>query len=122
MRLSDVLATQLNGTRDWTLKLLADLGGDDWSLQPGPGLAHVRYLIGHLTVSQDVLIHVRCLGKSILDPSFAAHFPIGAPIRSVTECEFPPVEKILQLMTSVHERTLTAVREMSDSLLAEPAW
>ena len=122
MKIGDLLAAQLDGTRAWTLKLIADLHGDDWSYQPGPGLAHARYLIGHLTVSQDVLIHVRCLGKSILDESFARHFPIGAPIRGVSEYEFPPLEEILERMASVHVRTLAAVRALSEALLAEPAW
>ena len=122
MEIGDVLADQLNGTRDWTLKLIADLRGEDWSFQPGPGLAHARYLIGHLTVSQNVLVHVRCLGKSIVDDAFAAHFPIGAPIRSVAEHSYPLVEQILDLMASVHERTLAAVRGMGDDLLAETAW
>jgi uncharacterized damage-inducible protein DinB len=122
MRIGDVLADQLNGTREWTLKLIADLRADDWSFQPGPGLAHARYLIGHLAVSQNLLIHVRCLGKAILDDEFAAHFPIGAPVRSVQEHAYPPVEKILTVMTSVHERTLAAVRGMGEDLLTEPAW
>lgn len=122
MKIGDVLAGQLEGTRDWTLKLIADLRGEDWAFQPGPGLAHARYLIGHLAVSQNVLIHVRCLGKSILEDSFAAHFPIGAPIRAVSEYAFPPVEEILGLMASVHERSLAAVRGMDEKLLAEPAW
>ena len=122
MKIGDVLAEQLNGTRDWTLKLIADLHDEDWSFQPGPGLAHARYLIGHLAVSQNVLIHVRCLGKSIVDDAFAGHFPIGAPIRSVAELAYPPVGEILSLMASVHERTLAAVRGMGADLLAEPAW
>lgn len=122
MTIGDVLAGQLDGTREWTRKLIADLRGEDWSYQPGPGLAHARYLIGHLAVSQDVLIHVRCLGKSILDEAFARHFPIGAPVRSVQDYAFPPVEEILERMASVHARTLAAVRGMSESLLAEAAW
>src|SRR5262245_45735685 len=122
MQMGEVLATQLDGTRDWTLKLIADLRDEDWSFQPGPGLAHARYLIGHLAVSQNVLVHVRCLGKPILDDAFAAHFPIGAPIRSTAEHTYPSVEEILGVMKSVHERTLAAIRGMSEALLAEAAW
>src|SRR5262245_40212129 len=109
MGIGDVLAGQLDGTRAWTLKLITDFGGDDWSFQPGAGLAHARYLIGHLAVSQNVLIHVRCLGKSILDDAFSAHFPIGAPIRGVAEYAYPPVEEILGVMKHVHAQTLSAV-------------
>lgn len=122
MTVASVLAEQLDWTRDWTLKLIADLHGDDWSFQPGSGLAHARYLIGHLAVSQDVLIHVRCLGKPVLDAAFSAHFPIGGAIASTAEHDYPGVEEILRVMADVHARTLAAVRAMDDSLLAEPAF
>lgn len=122
MTIASVLAGQLAWTRDWTLKLIADLRGDDWSFRPGPGLAHAWYLIGHLAVSQDVLIHARCLGNPILDPAFSAHFPIGAAIASTAEHEYPRVEEIIRVMEDVHAQTLRAVKAMSDSLLAEPAY
>jgi hypothetical protein len=43
MKLAEVLAEQMHWTRDWTLKLLADLRGDDWTFQPGAGLAHALW-------------------------------------------------------------------------------
>lgn len=122
MSISEVLARQLDDTRDWTLKLLADLKGDDFSFQPAPGLAHVRYLLGHLAVSQDVLIHARCLGKGLPDPAFAAHFPIGGAIKATSEYAYPPVDKLLAVMAETQAKTLTAVRGLSDSLLSEPAY
>lgn len=122
MTVASVLAEQLDATRAWTLKLIADLNGDDWSFQPGPGLAHARFLIGHLAVSQDVLIHIRCLGKPVLDPQFTVHFPIGGPVASTAEHEYPGVEEILRVMADAQQRTLAAVRTMSDSLLTEPAF
>ena len=38
MKLAEFLAEQLDGSRDWTFRLIADLKGDDWTFQPSPGL------------------------------------------------------------------------------------
>lgn len=122
MQVQQVLVDQLNGTREWTLKLLADFKGNDWTFQPKPGLAHALWLCGHLAGSQNLLIHVRCLGKPILDESFTRHFPIGGPVKSAAEHDYPPVETVLATMHDVHARTCAAVAGMSDALLAEPAF
>jgi len=122
MTLTEALARQIDGTRDWTLKLLKDLSGDDWTFQPAPGLAHAQYLIGHLAVSQNILVHVRVLGRPLLDDAFCAKFPIGGPIKSADEFAYPPVGELLAVMAQVHAKTLDAVRRMSDALLAEPCY
>lgn len=120
MTAGELLAEQLDGTREWTLKLVADLADDDWSFQPAPGLAHALWLCGHLAASQDVLIHTRCLGRPLLPADFTRHFPIGGPVASTHEHEYPPVGEVLRVMAETHAATLRAVRGMSDALLAEP--
>lgn len=122
MTLAEVLAQQLEGTRDWTLKLLADLSGEDWYFQPAPGLAHALWLAGHLAVSQDVLVHTRCLNRPIIDPAFASHFPIGGPVKSASDHPYPSPTQIITVMADLHRRTLSALRSLSDDLLAEPAF
>lgn len=121
MKLGHMLADDLDGSRDWTRKLLADLAGTDWGFQPGPGLAHALWLCGHLACSENLLIHVRALGAdSLLDDDFTRHFPIGGPVRSIREHDFPPVEAVHRIMDDVHRQTLFALREVDDGLLAEP--
>ncbi len=122
MSQAELLAEQLDGARDWTLKLLADIKGDDWHFQPQPGLAHPLFLCGHLAVAENLLVHVRCLKSSVLDDSFGNHFGIGAPVKSVREHDYPPIENILDTMNDVHRKTLNAIRGMSDGLLAEAAF
>ncbi len=121
MTQAELLAQQLAGTRDWTLKLIADLEGDEWGFQPAAGMGHALWLCGHLTTSQDTLIHTRCLDQPILDEAFRAHFPIGQPVKSLPEHDYPPVEVVLAKMADVQAKTLEAVRSMSDELLAKPA-
>jgi hypothetical protein len=122
MRISELLAEQLDGTRAWTLKLLHDLEGSDWHAQPRPGLAHPLWLCGHLACAQHLLVHARCLGVSILDDAFMAHFPIGAPVKSAEEHDYPPLAEVRRVMDQAHGQTLAAIRHMTDGQLAEPAF
>lgn len=122
MSQADFLAEQFQGTHEWTLRLIADLKGDDWHFSPKPGLAHPLWLCGHLTVSPHLLIHVRCLNNGILDDTFVAHFPIGGPVPSAKDHAYPSAETVLRKMAEVHEQTYAAIRGMSDALLAEPAY
>jgi hypothetical protein len=123
MKFADFLADQLHGSREWTLKLIADMKGGDWTFQPSPGLGHTLWLCGHLASSENLLVHVRCLNSAgVVDPAFASHFPIGQPVKSAAEHDYPPIAVILETMNKVHEQTLKAIRGMSDALLAEPAF
>jgi hypothetical protein len=116
-----LLAFELEGTRDWTLKLLADVSGDDWTFQPNAGLPHALWLCGHLTSAQNTLIHVRCLGVNVLDPEFDGHFPIGIDVKPPSEHDYPPIEKVLTWMGEMQTKTQEAVRGMTDDVLDKPA-
>ena len=123
MTTAELLATQMDDTRAWTLKLLADLNGDDWFFQPASGMGHALWLCGHLTCSQHLLIHVRCLGtKGVLGDAFTGHFPIGSPVASRGEHDYPSVDAVRASMNDVHARTIEVVRGMSDTLLVEPSF
>jgi hypothetical protein len=117
-----ILAEQQEWTRDWTRRLITDLQGDDWSAAPAPGLAHATWIAGHLAVSQHVLVFVRCLGQSVLADEFVGKFPIGGAIPRVAPGAYPPLEQILNTFDEMQERTLAAIRGMSDALLREPAF
>ena len=122
MTQAELLARQLDDSRQWTLALIDDLQGDDWSYQPGPGLGHALWHCGHLTSAQDTLIHTRCLDHSIIDRTFGDHFPIGGPVKSTAEHDYPSVDEVVAGMADMHAKTCAAVRTMTDDLLAEPAF
>lgn len=121
MTQAELLAEQLQGARDWTLKLIADLKGNDWGFQPGEGLAHPLWMCGHLASAQNTLVHVRCIGQSVVDESFTKHFPLGTPVKSVSEHKYPSVQKVLDTMKKTQDKTVEAIRNLSDTFLAEPA-
>jgi len=120
---AELLARQIDDTRDWTLKLIADFSGDEWTFQPQPGLAHALWLCGHLACAQDLLVHIRCLGQAgLVDEAFSRHFPIGSPVASASDHDYPSVESVRATFDRVHAATIAAVRSMSDALLAEAAF
>lgn len=122
MNLADSLVDELEGTREWMLKLLADLKGEDWFFQPAAGLAHPLWIIGHLTCSQDALVHVRCLGAGRLPATYTSRFPIGGPVPSAREHAYPPLDEVWGRMNEIHAATCTAVRKLSDEFLRQPAF
>jgi len=121
-RTATFLVEQLDDTRQWTLKLIADLKGDDWTYQAGPGLGHALWMCGHLACAQHLLVHVRCLGGGVLDESFTQHFPTGGAVKSGREYNYPSAQTVLSTMEEIHRKTLSAVRSTSDGLLGEPAF
>ena len=117
------LASELDGTRDWTKKLIADLKGSEWTFQPAPGMSHALWLCGHLACSQNLLVHVRVFGtKGVLEENFTRHFPIGGAVKSASEHTFPSVETVLQTMDDVHGKTLALIHTANESLLAQPCF
>ncbi len=123
MTQQELLVNHLEGTRDWTLKLLADFEGDDWTYQPADGMGHALWICGHLVCAQDLLIFIRVLGQaSTLDESFTSHFPIGSPVISASEHDYPPIEVVHSTMNDMNKRTLAAVGAMTDAQLSQPAF
>lgn len=122
MTTSELLADQIDKTREWTLKLIADLGGDDWTYQPQPGFQHALWLCGHLACAHELLLFQRCLDRSVLDPDFLAHFSIGGPVKSAAAHNWPSSAVVLQKMEEMQHVTLETVTGLDDSLLAEPAF
>lgn len=121
MNILEVLAEQLDRSREWTKLLLADIDGDDWTYQPEPGMAHALWLAGHLASAQNSLIHVRVLGLSPMPSEFSHHFPIGAPVKSANEHDYPSAEHVIRVMDTTHADTLNLVRDMDPAILSEPA-
>lgn len=119
MNATDTLLEALDGSRDWTLKLIADVTGDQWTYQPTAGAQHILWLCGHLASAQETLILVRCLGREKTDATFDAHFPIGRPVRSAAEYDYPPTDLVVRKMAETHARVLEAVSAMTDGQLAE---
>lgn len=122
MSRSMLLADQLDGSREWTLRLIEDLSGDAWTYQPAPGLQHALWICGHLAVASDLLVTVRSLNRPpLVEASFGAHFPIGGPILSAAEHDFPSPAVVRETMDRVHAGVLELIRSIPDAQLEAPA-
>ncbi len=122
MTTGQVLADQIRRTREWTILLLVDLAGDDWTWQPFPGAQHALWICGHVASAQQQLVFGRCLGQEDLDSEFMDHFAIGGPIKSAEEHDWPSPDVVRRQMDKVQSQTEEAVVGLSDSFLAEPAF
>jgi len=122
MTQGELLASQLAETRNWLMMLLADFSGSDWTFQPAPGVQHALWLCGHMASSQNTLLFQRCLGRSEIDPEIGRHFRPGELVKSAKEYAWPSSGAVLTAMHALHEKSLAAVRGMSDAMLAEPAY
>ncbi len=119
---TDQLVEAVDATRDWTLMLMADIEGGDWFFQPAPGLPHILWLCGHIGFAEHLLILTRCLGGPAPEDDFGRHFPIGGPVLSAAEHDYPSPDIVLKKMADIHAEVLTAVAGMSESLLNEPCY
>ena len=121
MTTGQLLAEQMRGTRDWTLKLLVGLEGDEWTFQPRPGIQHALWLCGHLAVAQELLLFKRCLNRAVMDPALMPHFSIGGPIKSAGEYDWPAPQQVKATMGQMEAAVEETLRGLSDEFLAEPA-
>lgn len=122
MNTAEMLANQIERTREWTLKLLADFSGEEWAFQPAPGLQHALWLSGHLACAQDLLLFQRCLERSELDSGFASHFKIGGPIPAAEAHDWPAPQRVREMMDHMQAVTVKTVRQLSERTLDEPAY
>ncbi len=122
MKNSQLLTNQIERTRDWTLALLEDFDGGDWTFQITPGAQHALWIAGHLACAQELLLFQRSLGRPRLDPAFMAHFPIGAAVPSAEQQDWPPAQDVRRVLADMQQATVAAVAGLSDALLAEPAY
>ena len=113
MEPADFLADELAKTRAWTKQLLADFSGEDWACQPGEGMFHAVWLIGHIAWAQHGLVAIRCFGEGPVVTAYADPFKIGSTPAPVSRKAYPAVDDLVAHFDRVQEDTLAKVRSMS---------
>jgi uncharacterized damage-inducible protein DinB len=85
-------------------------------------MQHFLWICGHLAVAERLLVQIRCLDGTDADPEFTAHFPIGGPVKSAEEHDYPSPEVVRTKMDEIHAQVLSAIRGMSEAQLDEPCY
>jgi len=118
------LRDQMAFARSYTSRLLDTVPFADWFRQPGEGVTHVAWQVGHLTRAEYRLGLERIRGRlpadeALVGDSFLASFaPELAP--SPDPSAYPPPETIRATFDRVHEQTLREWVGWEDADLAAP--
>lgn len=99
---------------------LSDFDDEDLMKSPGEGCNHVAWQLGHLVVSEKVLLDALYPGKSIeLPEGFASNYDRQKETSS-DPANFCSKAEYLELLAKSREASLAALAEISDEALDEP--
>lgn len=111
-----LLKDRLTLARKWTNDLIADIDESQWFFQPGPGLGHVAWQLGHLAASQIVLVHMRCFGRKFEDCAPADY--MGTFARGSTPVADPSKYPSIKMIREFFNRTQAEVLDKVSGLSA----
>ncbi|MEN0111399.1 MAG: DinB family protein [Planctomycetota bacterium] len=116
---------RLRFSRRTTETFLADLVPGDWLWQPGDGLNHIAWHVGHVTYAQYFLCVVRVRGRiesdrDLVPTAFLRRYKFGSrpsanPARNATP------DELLATLRGVHELALAELERRTDADLVTPA-
>lgn len=122
--LKDHLAERLTIARNWTTGLIADIDERTWFDPPSPGVGHVAWQLGHLAVSQIVLVHVRCFDKKNTDhapENYLKLFGRGSePVAGASN--YPSIPDIRSFFNRLQTESLQLISTLDDASLNSPAY
>lgn len=123
-RVQDILE-QVSMARRYTQDMLRHVDPDLWFRQPGEGVTHVAWQVGHLAVAQYGLALKRVRGEQTADeeliPSdFRKAFGKGSLPQADPDAN-RPMDEIRSVFDNVHERVLAELPALPDAVFEEPA-
>jgi len=115
---------QIEFAREYTKSLLADVGDEEWFIQPGEGVTHIGWQVGHLAMAQYGLTMFRMRGRQPIDTelmssSFRKRFQKGT-IPDPDPANNPSPDEILATLDRVHVQALAELPQYTDQQLDEP--
>lgn len=118
------VCSQLEFSRAYTLSLLADLEERDWLRQPGEGVTHITWQVGHLAMAEYGLGLYRMRGRraedrSLMPGQFRKKFSKGS-IPDPDPANNPTPAAVRDVFDRVHQQVLTELPRHEDAELDEP--
>lgn len=116
---------RIRESRAMTERMIADVVGDEWFWQPGEGMNHIAWHLGHLAFAQYFLCLKRQRDRTVEDESlittkFLKKYKQGSVPKGDPEANFS-VEEIRSVLAGVHERSLAELAERADVELLVPS-
>lgn len=116
---------RIRDSRSMTERMIDDVQGDEWLWQPGEGMNHIAWHLGHLAFAEYFLCLKRQRDRTIEDESLITtkflkkykqgSVPTGDPGDNYS------VEEIRAILDAVHERAMTELAERTDEELLVPS-
>lgn len=119
-----LLSAELAASRDYTERLLADIGAADWFAPRPEWKSTLAWQVGHLAVAEYGLAVERVRGlrpgdAELLPPEFRDWFGAQSVPRFSPQ-GYPPPEHILAVFRGVHQAAVEAVAGLGEERLDEP--
>ena len=124
MTQAETALNQIRTARLYTKDLLSHIRDDDWFRQPGEGVTHVAWQVGHLAVAEYGLALKRVRGEEpddaeLIPFEFRRLFGKGST-PSPDPAEYPLPDQIRAVFDQVHQQVINEVGELSAERLNEP--
>ncbi|MBS0210733.1 MAG: DinB family protein [Planctomycetes bacterium] len=109
---------EIQAARAYTVRLLEDIGPDDWFWMPPQGITHVAWQVGHLAMANYRLALERIRDHrpsddALISPDFVATFAKGsAP--TLNAGAYPPPAEIRVVFDRVYEQAARELPNLSD--------
>lgn len=120
MKTTEFIATALEGGRMWMEALLADIDGADAVAPPTTkGGNHPLWVIGHLTVSEAMVLQEYIKGPDPILPEWDKMFGMGSqPVYDASK--YPTKAELLAKFREVRAQTLAYLKTLTDADLDRP--
>lgn len=115
---------QLTLARSYTLNLLSDIPEKDWFWMPEPGVTHVAWQVGHLTIAQYLLCLVRIRGTRAEDQQWFPREQYEELFGRITvpraNTVYPSPAELLATLDRVAVQARTELELLTDKDLDQP--
>jgi uncharacterized damage-inducible protein DinB len=116
----DVLSELYAKNLAYAHRLLEDVPAARLSDQPGEGMNHPLWIVGHLAMTSDRVAIKRVLQlEPRLPDAWGSLFgPQSAPVADARQ--YPAMDQLLEALTATHQHVDQTLRTLDDTSLAEP--
>ncbi|MFV1964174.1 MAG: DinB family protein [Pirellulaceae bacterium] len=120
----EIAVKQIEFARQYTGTLIEEIGDDEWFRQPGEGITHVAWQVGHLAIAEYGLGMFRMRGRQegdaeLLPSRFRRLFGKGTT-PNPDPAQHPSPTEIRGVFDRIHQQVLQELPQHTETDLDEP--